>query len=628
MWEKTYPGRMVGYSSCLTAGIAKEVILDPAQPRIEQGICAGLWALRCLHCEGYGLREESADKVQIGFPTEVVVGALEAFIAEGFKDNPYKIVLIPMRSGIKYWTILADKCKIGLEKLATDVVLHGTIKTLSAVPLGRFEKLLTVDRQEIESLRSIGSLMTEYLSQKHAERPLSIAVFGPPGSGKSFGIKQLAQSVQPGEIVIKEFNLSQMRSFEGLLSAFHQVRDVGLSGKTPLVFWDEFDSDFDGENYGWLRYFLAPMQDGAFQQGDLPHPIGKAIFVFAGGTSSTLDGFGKNGDENQLRTAKVPDFRSRLKGFLNVLGPNERTDADDPFYVLRRAILLRSMLERGAGHLLSNGEVQIDEGVLRALLSVNRYHHGARSMESLLNMSQLSGKARFERSGLPPKAQLELHVDGQNFLALVHQLKIDSLPKDRLELMAKEAHKIYCEQQNAEGWTWGEIRDEGARKNPSLVDYEQLPENEQIENRKQVCDISGKLAYAGCTIVRTREGDQPFVFPPDLLEELAQREHTRWMRSKADGGWSYAEKTEKPTKLHNCMLPWRKGKLEDYAGFAERLGQEELSEEEKEKDRSAVRGMIRILNVAGYTIAGAHSKAAQSKKNQDPAIEIRLVQHE
>lgn len=611
MWEKTYPGRMIGYSSCLIAGIAREWMFNPTQPNIQQGICAGLWALRNLHCEGYGKLDEPVEKVRIEFPTETVVQSLTTFVAPKFKDNPFQIAMVPMRSGIRYWAILADNCKNDLDRLATDVVLHGTKKTLTTVPLGRFGKLLTVDRQEIESLRSIGSLMTEYLTLKHPERPLSIAVFGPPGSGKSFGIKQLALSVQPGEIEVKEFNLSQLRSFDGLISAFHQVRDIGLSGKIPLVFWDEFDSDFDGENYGWLRYFLAPMQDGVFQQGDLPHPIGKAIFVFAGGTSSTLESFGKFGDEEKLRAAKVPDFVSRLKGFLNVLGPNKRTDVEDPFYVLRRAILLRSMLERSAEHLVPDGEAKIDSGVLRAFLLVNSYRHGARSMESLLNMSQLNGKVRFERSSLPPKVQLELHVDGQNLLALVHQLKFNDLTVDN---MAKEAHEIYCEQQIAEGWKFGTRKNELTRENPSLVDYDLLSDEEKEENRKQVRDIPGKLAYAGCTIVRTREGDQPFVFPTDLLEELAEREHMRWMRSKVDNGWRYAERTDKPKMLHNCMLPWEKGKLDDYVGFAERLGEEGLSEEEKEKDRSVVRGMIRILNVAGFTITGANSKAGQLKK--------------
>jgi len=50
--------------------------------------------------------------------------------------------------------------------------------------------------------------------------------------------------------------------------------------------------------------------------------------------------------EDKARAAKVPDFQGRLKGYINVLGPNPRADIDDPYYVLRRAILLRSMLSR------------------------------------------------------------------------------------------------------------------------------------------------------------------------------------------------------------------------------------------------------------------------------------------
>jgi len=46
-----------------------------------------------------------------------------------------------------------------------------------------------------------------------------------------------------------------------LNGAFHQVRDLALSGRTPVVFWDEFDS----RELLWLQYLLAPMQDGRFQ---------------------------------------------------------------------------------------------------------------------------------------------------------------------------------------------------------------------------------------------------------------------------------------------------------------------------------------------------------------------------
>jgi hypothetical protein len=634
MWNQSYPGGMVGYASCLTAGIAREMLLASGEPDIRNGICAGLWALRTLHCEGYGERGKSAKEARIRFPLEKVVTALEAeqasfecpdkpedASAPKRKWGPFREAIVPMRMSGLYWTILADKCKGDLEKRATDVVLYGERNSLRDVPLGRFGKLLTVDRQEIESLRSIGSLVSEYVAQEHPERLLSIAVFGPPGSGKSFGIKQLALSLKPGEIEVKEFNLSQIRSFEGLLSAFHQVRDIALRGKIPLVFWDEFDSDFEATTYGWLRYFLAPMQDGEFQQGDLPHPIGRAIFVFAGGTSASLDGFGKNGDETQLRAAKVPDFLSRLKGFLDVLGPNPRPGVDDPHYLLRRAVMLRSMFERSASHLLKDDKerqvekkLQIDPGVLRALLLTDTYKHGARSMESILTMSQLEGKTRFDRSSLPTKAQLDLHVDGHNFLARVHQIDMDKLPEDLLERMAKVVHKLYCEQQEAAGWKWGKERNKETRENPSLVDFDRLPDGEKIQNRAQVQDILVKLNYAKCSMVPIREEEKPFEFPPDILEELASMEHTRWMRMKAEAGWRYGPVWDPEKKEHPSMLPWTKAVLAPYKGFEDRIGDAELSEAEKEKDRAAVRGIVPILKEAGYTIVGTQAATAPEKK--------------
>jgi len=48
--------------------------------------------------------------------------------------------------------------------------------------------------------------------QGQQKRPLSVAVFGPPGSGKSFGITEIANSLLPDQIELREFNLSQFDS--------------------------------------------------------------------------------------------------------------------------------------------------------------------------------------------------------------------------------------------------------------------------------------------------------------------------------------------------------------------------------------------------------------------------------
>ena len=602
MWEQAIPGAMLGRTSCLAAGIARAVMLAPDNPAIAEGIRAGLSALRAVYREGYGKRGDAVTDVSLVFP---IAAAIDAMNEPG---TAFQQADVPMRMGGKYWTILSEKYSDSLEEVARQVVLHGPEKALRGVPFGRFGKLLTVDRQEIESLRSIRSLTSEYLTQAQPKRPLSIAVFGPPGSGKSFGITQLALALKPGEIEKKEFNLSQLRSTAELLSAFHQVRDIALRGKVPLVFWDEFDSTFDGNEFGWLRYFLAPMQDGEFLDGGLTHPIGRAIFVFAGGTSATLDKFGKDKDldEKKARALKLPDFISRLKGYLNVLGPNERADADDPYFILRRAILLNSML-KACPHLLRDGEVQIDRGVLRALLLTSKYKHGARSMESLIAMSQLDGKTSFERSSLPTRAQLDLHVDGQNFQARVHQLEFSP---DQVERMAISAHEGYCAQQKSAGWIYGPVKDGNAKPNPTnpkLVDFAELNEETKEQNRDQVRHIPAKLAAAGCYLVPASDNEPLFVFPDKIADELASMEHTRWMRMKARDSWRWGKDLNEPGKRHPDMLPWIKNDLSPYQGFADLLGGEELPQDRKAIDLDAVRNIAKLVAVVGYTVVAQRS---------------------
>ena len=47
---------MIGYTTCLTAGLARQWMLSPDQPDIQPGIQSGLAAMRTLHLEGYGER--------------------------------------------------------------------------------------------------------------------------------------------------------------------------------------------------------------------------------------------------------------------------------------------------------------------------------------------------------------------------------------------------------------------------------------------------------------------------------------------------------------------------------------------------------------------------------------------
>jgi len=365
----------------------------------------------------------------------------------------------PKQSNPQLWTILKEKTKelsskelsskelessskesgqkdsTYLEKLAFLIVKKG-LSSIRDFPVGKFGKLITVDRAEIESFRSIKNIMEEYISSEKNRKPLSIAVFGAPGSGKSFGITEVAESIDSERIKKITFNISQFTSTKDLANAFQRIRDISLKGKIPLVFFDEFDSRFEDEELGWIKYFLVPMQDGEFMGLESMHPIGKSIFVFAGSTYSNLKAFFgfcnyskaqsqsySETDSCRKLSNKCPDFLSRLRGYVNILGLN-RANENDETYIIRRAIQLRSLIEENAPKIIRENNAHISCEILNALINVPEYMHGVRSMQAIVEMSMLHEKDSWETAYLPPRDQLELHIKSiDEFYTLLAQKK-------------------------------------------------------------------------------------------------------------------------------------------------------------------------------------------------------------
>jgi hypothetical protein len=296
-----------------------------------------------------------------------------------------------------------------------------------------------------------------------------------------------------------------------------------------------------------------------------------------------MEEFGSLLSEEEKRRAKLPDFVSRLRGFLNVLGPNPQENTSrDLFFVLRRAILLRSLLERNAPQIIHNKVVNIDLGILRAFLNTRVFKHGVRSMESIIGMSTLAGKTAYERSSLPSEEQLDLHVEAGDFLALVRQIELEG---ELLEKLAAAAHEVFCEGLKQIGYRYGSHNNNEQKTHSSLIAYEELPEEEKEQNRLNVRDIANKLAHAGYLMRPARSHERPFNFPGNDLETLAEMEHERWMNFKLNAGWQYAPKTDKSKKMNQTLVPWK-----------------DLPEEEKDKDRELVRNIPRILAKAGFAI--------------------------
>ena len=481
------------------------------------------------------------------------------------------------------WCISNSISGMKIFDTAFNYVRHGR-KEIKDLPKLSFRNLTTVDRWEIEAFQNVRNQIERYAnSSEKKPKPLSIAVFGTPGSGKSFGVKQIALHVlnidEKDSDNFLEFNVAQFTGFHDIGAAFQKVRDVILSGKLPLVFFDEFDADKDGMPKGWIKYFLMPMQDGKFKDESGEHPVGKCVLVFAGGTSSSFEDFvapqvleskkDLTDDEKKelidFKNRKIPDFASRLKGNINILGPNQK-DKDDNNYLVRRALLLRSLIERKM-KIGKDAIAPISDNIIWAMLLVPKYKHGARSVEAIFDMSQIEDNI-WEPVSLPLYSQLELHVDAKAFIDLVQR---EVILNSHLEELSIEIHEYY--RKKYPGATYS-------------IDWNDLPEEIRESNRVQYRQIPEYLSIIQCSY---DSGDTPYPsvesFTAEETELLAEQAHIVWMKDKEANDWTYAPERNDELKHNPLMVSWDK-----------------LPDDEKVKDRDIIINLIPMLKKSGLRV--------------------------
>lgn len=599
--EKDWPGELPGIDACFVAGLALRLGAEggAATPgAVAAGIQTGLAAARVLVEQGLQAPEpraaSGATADDDGLPYEGVAKALLGGVP------PLPVASIPVDDGsgkgvseaqVASWSVLTDNRAVATDEgrpllaMAQRLAEFG-LPALFDVPREQIGHFVTVDRTEIESIRAIVHLVEVYERQDRGERPLSLGVFGPPGAGKSFAVKQIAKRLLGTEPL--EFNLSQFDGPRDLVGALHRVREAVLAspGKTPLVFWDEFDS----RGYAWLQLLLAPMQDGRFQDGQQSYSVGKCIFVFAGGTApcfgqfGVFSGAGREASDQAFRLAKGPDFKSRLHGSLDVMGPNPRerwvpepgggrweADPGDLAYPLRRALLLRGQLGLGP-----SAHLAIDRGLLGALLEIPRYEHGSRSFERVVyHLRHGARDGVYRRSDLPAPALLVGHVDGGELIRLAGR----ALPLVRiLHELAQAVHGAYLDHVGQAHYR---------------ASFEALPAAIQGDNHAAAGRIARVLARAGLEIVE--KGSAAELEPGEAarrieeqIEVLAEAEHEGWRAFKQACGWRQGSRTKARELLdlqHDLLVPYA-----------------QLSEAEKDKDRNAVRKYPYILALGGWGV--------------------------
>lgn len=638
-WSNTYArkGEAYGFQACFTASVAAHVAktdVKQVAAGIDAGIRQGIWAMQFLRGWGHGPELEGKPGLPARALADVILTDDMKQLTEQYKSKIRKsksgedLPLFDFRkmsrigrteipediaNPKKQWRILenADAAVVRppeepMYGVARRIALFG-LSALGEIPHARFKKVITVDREEIEALRNLRRLIGIYRDDTSQRKPLSLAVFGPPGAGKSFAIEQIAEELLGKDNPCLMFNLSQFHDAGDLAGAFHIVRDEVLRGHLPLVFWDEFDS----REYYWLQYLLAPMQDGTFLQGEVEHPIGRCIFVFAGATSYGMEHFGPdeasndgkdNEAWNEFKALKGPDFKSRLHGYFNVLGPNRKLVKEpdkqghaewkaspaDVCFPVRRALLLRSMLGYGKRE---HDRIEIESGLLAALLETSKYQHGVRSIQRILSCLKSEGTAHIPPSSLPPDEVLAMNVgDLGEFKMIMRRARRF---QQYAEHLASAIHRVYLPKSE--------------KASPSSKSFELLDEETKADNFAVAIRIPVILELIGLYVVPAYAPEKA---APDEgvaqvldkhMELLAEEEHNRWMMLKLENGWRVSTESEKSlslvekksAKIHDCLIPYDK-----------------LPGKDKDKDRNSVKKFPEIVALAKFKIV-AEKPASQ-----------------
>ena len=69
-----------------------------------------------------------------------------------------------------------------------------------------------------------------------------------------------------------------------------------------------------------------------------------------------------------------------------------------------------------------------------------------------------------------------------------------------MEQLARNVHEVWAAGRIADGWKWGEVRDDEQKLHPCLVAYEELPESEKDYDRRTALETLKTIVKLGYTI--------------------------------------------------------------------------------------------------------------------------------
>lgn len=94
---------------------------------------------------------------------------------------------------------------------------------------------------------------------------------------------------------------------------------------------------------------------------------------------------------------------------------------------------------------------------------------------------------------------------------------------DLREAIAENAHEIWADQRQQEGWTYGPVRDDAKKQNPDMLPYSMLPDSEREYDRRMAFDTIKLMKKLGFDIIKREDS----VVYRDLYNKINDLESVR-----------------------------------------------------------------------------------------------------
>jgi hypothetical protein len=198
-------------------------------------------------------------------------------------------------------------------------------------------------------------------------------------------------------------------------------------------------------------------------------------------------------------------------------------------------LLLRALL--GYMGRNANARIEMDPGLMAAILEVGHYRHGARSLEKIAQSLQ-TGKGAFHRSDLPSDEVLRMHVkEFDQFRGVLGRAR---LFQDYAKKLAPAIH---------ERWRADKRRKAGTGPFRNDVAFDALPAEVKASNVAAAMRIPQILELAGMYLVPREEAGRGTDAGVEarltaMQDVLAEEEHILWVAFMRATGWRQAREGE------------------------------------------------------------------------------------